>query len=606
SWVGAAWVRFTWRTTHSSTGLPQRPAAALIRKLAQALAEAHARGVIHRDLKPANVMVNQRNEPVIMDFGLARRAQDPRLTSPGAVMGTPAYMPPEQVLGDVNAVGPASDVYSLGVMLFEMLTGRLPFEGPVMAVLGQILTQDPPRPGALRPDLDPELEGICLRALARRLEARYPSMGEFAAALTRYLNKEATDTAAPRVDVPEAPETVPVTQAPSTLGASPPGEGLATDLLARLVERLERAPGARAGAERGSKWWPFLAAGCILVLGGIVFSLVWRRDTPPIQIDNTVIVQLSQSLTVLNDPTIAILVVGDREYTRDDLSRPISLPVGDHVVTIKRKDGPDETRTLTVKGDGTVDLSDPPPKELPTSPGTIAGQDQLPVRVSWRLGLLDEYFTFAKVTFDSPNNQVVWQGEVKRNFDSTSALAVRLLYARFYDADGARVHHSPLHYSANFLELNVKKGDQVRVFLGMPDEATLKRTARVLMLGSEDEFPPKENPVVKAEDPARLPGSASWDLKPLQEDFTLLKVIHDAKQNWVFWLAEAKRRSAGAPSPYLLRARFYDADGARIADSPVSCIGHINVLKGERIYLGVGVPNQDTLKKIRTVKFERP
>src|SRR5262249_60296487 len=105
----------------------------------------HARGVIHRDLKPSNVMINPRGEPVVMDFGLARRAQtvEARLTRPGTALGTPAYMSPEQVRGEPDTVGPATDIYALGVILYELVTGRLPFEGSALAILGRILTEEP-------------------------------------------------------------------------------------------------------------------------------------------------------------------------------------------------------------------------------------------------------------------------------------------------------------------------------------------------------------------------------------------------------------------------------------------------------------------------------
>jgi serine/threonine protein kinase len=168
---------------------PQRGVAAVVRKLALALEEAHKKGVIHRDLKPSNVMINRRKEPVLMDFGLARRVGggEARLTRSGSVMGTPAYMPPEQVNGDVAAMGPACDVYSLGVILYELLTGRLPFEGPVMAVLARIVTQEPEPPSRHRADLDPRLDVICRKAMAKRAADRYATMAERAAALARYL-----------------------------------------------------------------------------------------------------------------------------------------------------------------------------------------------------------------------------------------------------------------------------------------------------------------------------------------------------------------------------------------------------------------------------------
>src|SRR5262249_455947 len=121
--------------------IEQRRAAEIVRQLAQALEEAHAHGIIHRDLKPTNVLMNQRGNPVILDCGVARRlnAKSVRLTRPGAVLGPPAYMAPEQVSGDPAKVGPACDIYSLGVLLYELLTGRVPFEGPVAAILGQLL-----------------------------------------------------------------------------------------------------------------------------------------------------------------------------------------------------------------------------------------------------------------------------------------------------------------------------------------------------------------------------------------------------------------------------------------------------------------------------------
>ena len=172
----------------------------LVQTLAGALDEAHRQGVIHRDLKPGNVLLNLRGEPIITDFGLARRLDrnDDRLTELGTVMGTPAYMSPEQVRGQSDAIGPASDIYSLGIILYELLTGHVPFEGTVGTVMAQIVAPEPPpSPSHWRPDLDPRLEAICLRAIARKKEFRFASMREFADALGTFLQEKTTVTLTP-------------------------------------------------------------------------------------------------------------------------------------------------------------------------------------------------------------------------------------------------------------------------------------------------------------------------------------------------------------------------------------------------------------------------
>ena len=172
--------------------LPQPQAAALVRKLADALQHAHGRGIVHRDLKPANIMLDLHGEPIVMDFGLAcemEATQDVRLTQTGTILGSPAYMSPEQADGQIKKVGPLSDLYSLGIILYELLTGQLPFRGSVTTVLVQILTRNPQPPSELRPDVDSQLESICMKMMAKRPGNRFASMQQVVEALDGYLKR---------------------------------------------------------------------------------------------------------------------------------------------------------------------------------------------------------------------------------------------------------------------------------------------------------------------------------------------------------------------------------------------------------------------------------
>ena len=207
--------------------LSERWVAAAVRKIARALSEAHSRGVIHRDLKPSNIMVVTRSELVIMDFGLAWRAgtEDARLTQSGTILGTPAYMSPEQLSGNMTAIGPKCDIYSLGVIFYELLTARRPFQGPTAAVMAQILFNDPQPPSVHRPDLDPRIEAICLKAMAKKGEDRYSTMGELAAALGRYLRGHAGTTRS-RLRLPDPLDAVDTVAPDATAQASAPPEPL--------------------------------------------------------------------------------------------------------------------------------------------------------------------------------------------------------------------------------------------------------------------------------------------------------------------------------------------------------------------------------------------
>ena len=168
-----------------------KPATELTSVLARAMHAAHARGIVHRDLKPANILLSKDGTPKVTDFGIAKRLDAIKQTQTGKILGTPCYMAPEQALGRSDQVGPATDIYALGAILYDALTGRPPFEADnTLDTLMQAVVREPIPPRVLQPKVPRDLDIICLKCLEKKPEKRYPTAQELADDLDRLLKNE--------------------------------------------------------------------------------------------------------------------------------------------------------------------------------------------------------------------------------------------------------------------------------------------------------------------------------------------------------------------------------------------------------------------------------
>jgi serine/threonine-protein kinase len=240
--------------------LPVRETARIMGQVLNALAYAHARGVIHRDIKPANVMLTSEGDAKLADFGIAR-LENSAMTQVGTLMGTPSYMAPEQLRGE--ALDARADIWAAGVMLYQLLTGEKPFPGGFSAVMHKVLNTEPVPPSALSATSPPALDAVVMRALAKRPDDRWPDARAFAAAIEAAI---AAPAAAPVQVAAPAEDATFVSSAMPRPAATSPAPAPATP----------SAPAPSSG--RG---WVLPAAGVGAVAIGAAAFLLWPRETAP-------------------------------------------------------------------------------------------------------------------------------------------------------------------------------------------------------------------------------------------------------------------------------------------------------------------------------------